>query len=348
MPPLIDDCPTVTPLLPGPSAHRPDRARALRPATASWVRARRDGAALFAAAVTAAVGLVVGTVPAVAALDPVAQAREQASASTAARQGAEARLAAASARRGELEQRTSELAGADAAATEQLAEAHRQVRELAVAAFIDGGRTKILQASLEPEEAAAVSWRVGMVAGGAGQVSESVDRYEQLQAQNDPEQQAVAQELDRTRAAEDQARSDVVQTSAAERDALVALDAAVAARTRAAAVAESTRRRSEAQQGAPSGAVVQGPTRAPRTAARSSSAAGLGVSSSGGGATAEEAAFLARVRQCEACRASGRGRSAVSADRGAGTPLSAPPFSRRASRLARVARGMTGRDRGTL
>ena len=172
---------------------------------------------------TAAVGLVVGTVPAVAALDPVAQAREQASASTAARQGAEARLAAASARRGELEQRTSELAGADAAATEQLAEAHRQVRELAVAAFIDGGRTKILQASLEPEEAAAVSWRVGMVAGGAGQVSESVDRYEQLQAQNDPEQQAVAQELDRTRAAEDQARSDVVQTSAAERDGLVGL-----------------------------------------------------------------------------------------------------------------------------
>lgn len=259
----------------------------------------RARSAALVAAVLASAGLLLGAIPAASAPDPVAQARERASTATAAREEAEARLAAASARRAELERRTSELADADATATANLAEAHRQVRELAVAAYIDGGRTQVMQAGLEPEEAAAVSWRVGMVTAGAGQVSESVERYQQLQEQNDPEQQEVALELDRTRSAEEQARSDVVQTSAAERDALAAAEAATAARARAAAEAASARRQQAARQQSAEQASAQPARRTASASARSSSAAGLGVSSSGGGPTAEESAFLAKVRQCE-------------------------------------------------
>lgn len=228
----------------------------------------------------------VGSVPGAA--DPVVAAREAVRRATADRERAEARLAQITSRRTQLELRTSQLAQDDAASTVQLADARRRVRELAVAAYIDGGRTELLQATLDPEEASAVAWRVGMVSGGADQVSDAVDRFEQLQSANDPEQQAVAAELDDLRAQEQEARSDLVQTSAQERDAGAALDAAVARRQQAAAA--------KAAAATPKAATATAPKqRTPST----SSAAGLGVSTPGGGPTAEEAAFLAKVRQCE-------------------------------------------------
>lgn len=229
--------------------------------------------------------------------DSVAAARQQVAAATRAREQAEARLVEVATRRDRLVERAGLLDAADAQSAAGLAEAHRQVRELAVAAYIDGGRTEILQATLDPVEASAVAWRVGMVTGGAGRVSEAMDRYDRLRSANDPEQQTVALELDRATAEQEQARSDVVQTSAQERDAAAALDRAIA--DRAAAERAATRARTDAAKAA---ATSSGRPSRPTGAAAmssSSSAAGLGTAPRVGGATAEETAFLARVRACE-------------------------------------------------
>lgn len=255
---------------------------------------RRIGVAAVAASVLVGFAAPVGSEP-LAGADPVAVGRQKVAAAAAARQRAESRLAQVVSRRTALEQRSRELDGADAASTEALAGARRQVRELAVAAFIDGGRTELLQASLTPDEAAVVAWRVGMVSGGADTVSDAVDHFEALRSANDPEQEQVASELDAVRSEEEQARSDLVQSSAAERDATAALDAS----RREQAAARAARASSAAVAPTPRAPAAPGRRSTARPSPSSSSAAGLGVRSSGGAPTAEEAAFLARVRQCE-------------------------------------------------
>lgn len=255
---------------------------------------RRIGVAAVAASVLVGFAAPVGSEP-LAGADPVAVGRQKVAAAAAARQRAESRLAQVVSRRTALEQRSRELDGADAASTEALAGARRQVRELAVAAFIDGGRTELLQASLTPDEAAVVAWRVGMVSGGADTVSDAVDHFEALRSANDPEQEQVASELDAVRSEEEQARSDLVQSSAAERDATAALDAS----RREQAAARAARASSAAVAPTPRAPAAPGRRSTARPSPSSSSAAGLGVRSSGGAPTADEAAFLARVRQCE-------------------------------------------------
>ena len=255
---------------------------------------RRIGVAAVAASVLVGLAAPVGSEP-LAGADPVAVGRQKVASATAARQRAESRLAQVVSRRTALEQRSRELDGADAASTEALAGARRQVRELAVAAFIDGGRTELLQASLTPDEAAVVAWRVGMVSGGADTVSDAVDHFEALRSANDPEQEQVASELDAVRSEEEQARSDLVQSSAAERDATAALDAS----RREQAAARAARASSAAVAPTPRAPAAPGRRSTARPSPSSSSAAGLGVRSSGGAPTADEAAFLARVRQCE-------------------------------------------------
>ena len=255
---------------------------------------RRIGVAAVAASVLVGFAAPVGSEP-LAGADPVAVGRQKVAAAAAARQRAESRLAQVVSRRTALEQRSRELDGADAASTEALAGARRRVRELAVAAFIDGGRTELLQASLTPDEAAVVAWRVGMVSGGADTVSDAVDHFEALRSANDPEQEQVASELDAVRSEEEQARSDLVQSSAAERDATAALDAS----RREQAAARAARASSAAVAPTPRAPAAPGRRSTARPSPSSSSAAGLGVRSSGGAPTAEEAAFLARVRQCE-------------------------------------------------
>ncbi|HPG14682.1 MAG TPA: transglycosylase family protein [Microthrixaceae bacterium] len=255
---------------------------------------RRIGVAAVAASVLVGLAAPVGSEP-LAGADPVAVGRQKVAAAAAARQRAESRLAQVVSRRTALEQRSRELDGADAASTEALAGARRRVRELAVAAFIDGGRTELLQASLTPDEAAVVAWRVGMVSGGADTVSDAVDHFEALRSANDPEQEQVASELDAVRSEEEQARSDLVQSSAAERDATAALDAS----RREQAAARAARASSAAVAPTPRAPAAPGRRSTARPSPSSSSAAGLGVRSSGGAPTADEAAFLARVRQCE-------------------------------------------------
>ena len=305
---------------------------------------RRIGVAAVAASVLVGFASPVGSEPLVGA-DPVAAGRQKVAAAAAARQRAESRLNQVVSRRTVLEQRARELDGADAASTEALAGARRQVRELAVAAFIDGGRTELLQASLTPDEAALVAWRVGMVSGGADTVSAAVDHLEALRSANDPEQEQVASELDAVRSEEEQARSDLVQSSAAERDATAVLDAS----RREQAAARAARASAAASAPTPRAPVAPGrrSTQRPSPSPSSSSAAGLGVRSSGGDPTADEAAFLARVRQCESrgnyqiVSSTGRYRGAYQFSvetwrgvGGSGDPAAAPPAEQDARALA--------------
>ena len=314
--------------------------------------ARSSRAAL--AGLAAAGALLFGAVPAGAGGgDAVGVARTQAAAATRARVEAEGRLARATAARTRLEQRATALDGSDAASASELATARQQVRQLAVAAFIDGGRTELLQAALDPEQASLVAWRVGVLSGGAGGATEAVDRFEALQSANDPEQRSVAMDLDAARSAEEQARSDLVQASALERDAEATLSAAndtARAAAERAATERSTRSvpaTSVLSTAPAAGAPGVAAPRRTKTPALTSGAVSLGAAPSTGGATADEAAFLAKVRRCESngnysiVNATGRYRGAYQFSvetwrgvGGSGDPAAASPAEQDARALA--------------
>lgn len=283
-------------------------------------------------------------------VDGSSSSRERARGATTAREHAEADLAGAVRRRSELESRVSSLDAGTAANVSGLAVARRQVQDLAVAAYIDGGRSELLQAMLLPSDAAAVSWRVGLVTAGAGRVSDAVEHYEDLAAAALPTRRQLADELDRARAEEADARSAVVQSSAAERDAIVAADAADAAAAAASSAAAANRAADEvAARPGVAAPVVRRPSRSasPAKSAAASSTAGLGVTPSSGAASADEVAFLARVRACESrgdytiVSSTGRYRGAYQFSvetwrgvGGSGDPAAAPPAEQDARALA--------------
>ncbi|MBS1838257.1 MAG: transglycosylase family protein [Actinobacteria bacterium] len=117
-----------------------------------------------------------------------------------------------------------------------------------------------------------------------------------------PERREAADRLDEARLQEADAQSALVQASAAERDAAAAAveqAATVPATSQGdgSAPAALSAPRSSASRGSTSGSRPVVAVANPGSIA--SSAAGLGVGPAGGGASAEESAFLARVRACE-------------------------------------------------
>ena len=286
-----------------PPAHHPDQP----PSGPSRLRRLARGAS--ALVVAGAVALGVGTVPSGAqdaGSDAVAAARTELDAARRERVAAESRLAGLQDRKAQLERELGRLGESDAALTTEIAEARRQVREYAVAAYIDGGQTEMVQASLRPDQAAALSWRTGLLSGQAGSASDAADRFDALRRANDPDRIAAAVELDRVATAESEAFSDVVQTSARESDAEATLaeafGAVVRAQERASAQAEQRAReqqvaRARAAQAAPA---PKAATRAPSAAALARPQAPVVSSTAGtGDATPAELAMLARIRQCE-------------------------------------------------
>ena len=270
---------------------------------------------LYRTATTALVGTVVAfgllTTPSALASSPpdpveaVNSARSTLQRAQRDREAAEARLAQLRARKTQVQAEVAELDRSDAALTTELAEARRQVREFAVAAYIDGGQTEMVRASLSPEQAAALSWRTGLVSGQAGSASDAAERFDALRASNDPDRLAAAEELDRVGTEEAEALSDLMQASAQERDA----DAALAATTRAAAAQQAAAERRAAIAAAEAAPTPRPttPTKAPTVKAPRASKAVPATTSTGGtvggpaigDATPEELAFLAQVRRCE-------------------------------------------------
>lgn len=222
--------------------------------------------------------------------DPVGRARAALDAATAARVQAEARVRAAEQRLAEAEAEAARLSSIDAELTTELAEAREALREYAIAAYIDGGQSEIFRATLDLEQAQALAWQSDLLLGQSVSADETAERFESLKAANEPEALAAATEVDRATAELTEARNDLIQSAAFERDAESALARAIEARRREQAAAAAAARAAAAAASSPG----------PASSGGSGGGAGGGTSSPGrGDPTPAESATLARIRQCE-------------------------------------------------
>ncbi|MCZ7630743.1 MAG: transglycosylase family protein [Microthrixaceae bacterium] len=237
----------------------------------------------------------------------VATARTRLAAATDARAAAEARLADARGRQAAIKAELESLSESAASITEDLADARSQVREYAVAAYIDGGRGALAAAALDPTERAEVAWHTRLVGSTTADAAEAVDRFNTLKALNDPARVAAAGRLDAVNEEVTAAFNDAVQAAAHERDA----EAALAEATSAAAARAAEQASRAAAERAAAEAAVASPSRVSRPAgspsnltasppplSRATNALPSGTPGAGS-PTAAESATLARIRRCE-------------------------------------------------
>jgi hypothetical protein len=254
--------------------------------------------------------LVAAVGPASGAPDSVGRARTALAAATADRQQAEARVRDAEARRASASREVARLGQVDAELTDELVEARRALREYAIAAYIDGGQSEVFRATLSLEQAQALAWQSSLLMGQSVSADEAAARYESLKEANEPAALDAATEMDRAESELQEARFDLIQAAAFERDAESALT-----RARAAAEQEAAAQRAAASEAAAAAAASRSESRtAPPAAAATARAGGGGGGSGGGGGanapaqsaspgmgnpTPAESATLARIRQCE-------------------------------------------------
>ena len=304
----------------------------------------------FALLVVLAAVLTVAT-PASSAADPVARATAALDAATEDRQAAEERVARATATLAAAEDTAAGLARVDAELADELAEARRSLREYAVAAYIDGGRSEMFRATLSLEQAQALAWQSSMLLGQSLSAEEAADRFQSLKAANEPEALEAAEAVDRARSALIDARNDLIQSSAFERDAESALTDALAAERAAAAERRAARAAEDAA--ARRTAAASGPARSPGAGSSADPAPAPArpapvpapvppptppASGIQGNPTQREISTLARIRRCESggnysiVSRSGRYRGAYQFDiptwrsvGGSGDPAAASP-----------------------
>lgn len=284
--------------------------------------------------------ILVGLVgPASGSADPVGAARSRLSAATAARKEAEARVRSYESRLGEARSEVVRLQGVDEGLTEDLAQARRDLREYAIAAYIDGGQSEVFRATLTMEQAQALSWQSSMLLGQSVSADEAAERFESLKVANEPATIAAATEVDSASSALQEAQFDLIQAAAFERDAEAELaraqdEARREAEARAAAEREARARAVAARAPAPASQPPVAVPASPSRPAPVENPAGQGR----GNPTAAESATLARIRRCESrgnysiVSASGRYRGAYQFDfttwrgmGGSGDPAAASP-----------------------
>lgn len=266
------------------------------------IESRPERGALVRTAVVAVVGLglVLGLVgPASGAPDSVGAAQAALRGATAEREAAEARVRSAEARNTAAAAEVERLGSVDAELTQEVAEARRALREYAIAAYIDGGQSEILRSTLTIEQSQALAWQSSMLMGQSVSADEAADRFESLKEANEPAVLAAATELDRAGAALEEARFDLIQASALERDAESALRRAREAAARAAAQRAAAEQADEdqpdtRQAGQPRSRAVSAPS-----AGGSAPQAPSGGGAVRGNPTAAETAILAKIRRCE-------------------------------------------------
>ena len=294
-------------------------------------------------AATVACVLVSFAAPASSAPDPVATAESRLAAATADRVDADATVADVRARLDATTDRLASLGQADEQLTEEIAQARRELREFAVAAYIDGGQAAIFRSSLDPEQAQALSWQASLSLEQSSSAGDAAERFAELKESNEPEKIGAAEELDRLEVELQAAEYDQIQAAAFERDAESALASARAARQ--AAQEREVREKASAARAAAaaSGPSTGGSSRPSSGAAPSGGTPSGGASApAGGGAlgnpTASESATLAKIRQCESrgnysiVSSTGRYRGAYQFDHttwramgGSGDPAAASP-----------------------
>jgi hypothetical protein len=307
-------------------------------------RLRRRSARACIAAVVGVCFVLSAVGPASSAPDAVGRARAALAAATADRVQAEQRVTDAESRAAQARSRAEELGQLDASLTAEVADARRTLREYAIAAYIDGGQSEVFRATLSLEQAQALAWQSSMLLGQSVSADEAADRFESLREANGPAVLDAATEVDRADAELTEARYDLIQAAAFERDAEAALAAAVqAAEAEAAARREAARRAAADAAAAQAAAAAAQPAPATPSASapapvRAPAAPPASVQPGMGNPTAAESATLARIRQCESrgnysiVSASGRYRGAYQFDvttwrgvGGTGDPAAASP-----------------------
>ena len=317
-----------------------------RTAIAGTTRARSALArrGLLAAATVACV-LVSFVAPASSAPDPVATAESRLAAATADRVDAEATVVEVRTRLDAATGRLAALGQADEQLTEEIAQARRELREFAVAAYIDGGQAAIFRSSLDPEQAQALSWQANLSLEQSSSAGDAAERFAELKASNEPAKIGAAEELDRLEVELQAAEYDQIQAAAFERDAEAALASARAARQ-----AAQEREAREAREARETASAARAAAAAPNPSAGTPTRPSSGGASSGGSApapssggalgnpTSSESATLAKIRQCESrgnysiVSSTGRYRGAYQFDHttwravgGSGDPAAASP-----------------------
>lgn len=318
--------------------------------TTSTTHRRRSATLRALTAVALAGAVLVALVgPASGAPDEVASAEARLAEATAAREQAEQRVRELRARHDELREELQRLGDVDATLTAELADARRALREYAVAAYIDGGRSEVFRATLDIEQAQALAWQADLLAGQSTSAEDTAARFQELKDANSPEQLEVAESLDRAARELQEAEYDAIQAAGFERDAESAVataraEAAQAALDRAAAEEDAARdaaanRAASSSSASPS---ASSPSPSPSSA---SPAAPAPVATPGpqspagrGDPSPAERETLARIRWCESrnnyaiVSASGRYRGAYQFDvatwkgvGGSGDPAAASP-----------------------
>lgn len=288
------------------------------------------------------VGLLVGlTGSASGSDDPVATARRSLAESTAARRSAEQRVTEAESRLESARTEADRLRGVDQRLTEDLAAARRDLREYAIAAYIDGGQSELFRATLNAEQAQALAWQSSMLLGQSVSADEAAERFQELKSRNEPATLDAATEVDRATSAVREAQYDLIQAAAFERDAEATLAQAIETARREAAERAAAQRAARAEAAAvtakPASSSPQGNRPAGSPALPDTPPAESGQAASGN-PTAAESATLARIRRCESrgnysiVSGSGRYRGAYQFDSttwrgvgGSGDPAAASP-----------------------
>lgn len=331
------------PALPRPAPELPSAVRVAKG------RPRRPGRLIVVAVLAAAV-VVASVGPASGAPDSVVAAEQALARSTAQRESYERKVRSIEQRHAEMEAELRRLGALEAELTEDLAAARRELREFAVAAYVDGGRAEVLLSTLSVEQAQVIGWQTYILAGQSLSAGEAARRFEILKGDTTPERLAVAEQVDRLGDELQAARFDAIQAAALERDAEAEL-----ARRRAAAQA-AAQERAAAERAAAERAAAQRAAAAPaagrdaggpaRTAPAASAATPAPTPAppiavappAQGDPTAAESAILAKIRRCESggnysiLSPSGRYRGAYQFDvatwrsvGGSGDPAAASP-----------------------
>ncbi len=249
----------------------------------------------------------------------------------------------------QLQAEATRLGEQDSALTAEMVSSRQQLRDYAVAAYIDGGQSAIFRASLSPEKAVALSWQSNISIGQSSSANQAAQRFEALKAAAAPGRASLAVELETASRELVEAQFDAIQAAGFERDAeaevvaaqseQLATEAAAAQRAATEAAAAEAAATSAAAAAAAAGQQTPSnpvdPAAAPAQAAPGPPAFEFAVM---GNPSAQESATLTRIRRCESrgnysiVSASGRYRGAYQFDfttwrgvGGSGDPAAASP-----------------------
>lgn len=233
------------------------------------------------------------------------------------------------------EESLEELTGQGEALAARLVSTEAQVREYVVSSYVNGGEPPVLALVADVDGFAELSWRDEVLATAAEQRRHDFSLVAELRSAVGTEQAAAASHVESLQSQSIDARNDLIQATAHEREAEDALDLARRQKMLRVAVEQQARAEAERQR-------ALGETRSAASGASGEPSGAVpapGATGIAGDPTQKELAVLAKIRRCESrgnysiVSASGKYRGAYQFDRrtwagvgGSGDPAAAPPY----------------------